>query len=171
MKNFQTRTERVYMCSPVCSTRGWLCSTRPMRKAPWTLQRRNTVGSKVGQKNVNLFDKNLILFPICEHSHWFLIIAVRPHLATLQVGLEDRHSQGKALIIVLDSLGRAQQEAVSNICLYLAEEWKMMLGSDVEYPNISKNMRIIRPEKPEQINGFDCGIYLLLYVEKIFQRY
>merc|ERR1719282_437512 len=27
-------------------------------------------------KNLNLFEKNLIIFPICEHSHWYLVIAV-----------------------------------------------------------------------------------------------
>ena len=29
-------------------------------------------------------------------------------------------------------------------------------------------MQTLRPVKPEQHNGFDCGIYLLHYVEKIF---
>merc|ERR1719153_127021 len=31
-----------------------------------------------------------------------------------------------------------------------------------------KVMRVVRPDKPEQHNYSDCGIYLLHYVEKIF---
>ena len=34
----------------------------------------------------------------------------------------------------------------------------------------SKSMRVVRPVKPEQTNYSDCGIYLLHYVEKIFNR-
>ena len=31
-------------------------------------------------KNVNLFEKNMVIIPICEHSHWYLVIAIRPGL-------------------------------------------------------------------------------------------
>ena len=34
-------------------------------------------------KSVNLFEKEFIIFPICEGSHWFLIVAILPRLATL----------------------------------------------------------------------------------------
>ena len=29
-------------------------------------------------KNVNLFEKNIVVIPICENKHWYLIIAVKP---------------------------------------------------------------------------------------------
>ena len=125
-------------------------------------------------KNLNLFEKNLIIFPICEHSHWYLVMAVRPHLATLPLESEERESQGEPLFIVLDSLGGNKSAAVNNIRHYLAQEWILKEGSkqpDVECPDFSsKMMKTIRPKKPEQENFSDCGIYLLHYVEKIFQR-
>ena len=31
-------------------------------------------------KNVDLFTKDMVIFPICQESHWFLIIAVKPGL-------------------------------------------------------------------------------------------
>ena len=35
-------------------------------------------------KNVNLFEKNMVIIPICEHSHWYLVIAIRPGLITVR---------------------------------------------------------------------------------------
>ena len=126
-------------------------------------------------KNLNLFEKNLIIFPICEHSHWYLVIAVRPHLVTLPLDGDDREQQGEPLFIVLDSLGGNKSAAVTNIRHYLAQEWRLKESSknpDVDCPDFSsKMMKTIRPKKPEQENFSDCGIYLLHYVEKIFQRY
>ena len=34
-------------------------------------------------KNVNLFEKNMVIIPICEHNHWYLVIAIRPGLITV----------------------------------------------------------------------------------------
>ena len=94
-------------------------------------------------KNLNLFEKNLIIFPICEHSHWYLVMAVRPHLATLPLESEERESQGEPLFIVLDSLGGNKSAAVNNIRHYLAQEWILKEGSkqpDVECPDFSSKM-------------------------------
>ena len=44
-------------------------------------------------KNVNLFEKNFVVFPICEHDHWYLVIAIRPRLITLPVDSEERSIQ------------------------------------------------------------------------------
>ena len=44
-------------------------------------------------KSVNLFEKNFVVFPICEHNHWFLVIAIRPRLITLPVDSEERSIQ------------------------------------------------------------------------------
>ena len=39
-------------------------------------------------KAVDLLEKDMIIFPICEHSHWYLVIAIKPRLVT--VAKEDR---------------------------------------------------------------------------------
>ena len=41
-------------------------------------------------KNMNLFEKNMVIIPICEHSHWYLVIAVRP--GHIKVGLSDNNN-------------------------------------------------------------------------------
>jgi len=120
-------------------------------------------------KNVNLFEKNMVIIPICEHSHWYLVIAIRPGLITIPVGSEDRVKKGEPFMIVLDSMGGNKTAAVSNIRHYLAAEWKAkMCADEEEFEFSSKEMRTVRPSKPEQENYTDCGIYLLHYIEKMF---
>jgi len=123
-------------------------------------------------KNVNLFEKNMVIIPICEHSHWYLVIAIRPGLIKIPIGSEERQTKGEPFMIVLDSMGGNKTAAVSNIRHYLAAEWKAKMcgeNDEDEYEFTSKQMRTIRPLKPEQENYSDCGIYLLQYIEKIFQ--
>ena len=72
---------------------------RHMRVRAWT-------------KKVDLFSKDLVIFPICENnSHWYLVTAVRP-------GKED------GFIFVLDSLGGGRKRALDIIIDYLAVEWE-----------------------------------------------
>ena len=144
-------------------------------------------------KNVNLFEKNFVVFPICEHSHWYLVIAIRPRLITLPVDSEERSIQvqpslfclslftlcfsiqGEPLFLVLDSLGGTKSGAVTNIRHYLAQEWAAKEAprhpGRGEVTFTAREMRTLRPKKPEQENFSDCGIYLLYYVEKMFGRY
>jgi len=124
-------------------------------------------------KNVNLFEKNMVIIPICEHSHWYLVIAIRPGLITIPMGSEERHTKGEPFMIVLDSMGGNKTTAVSNIRHYLSAEWKAKMcgeeGDEDEYEFTSKEMRTVRPQKPEQENYSDCGIYLLHYIEMMFK--
>ena len=71
-------------------------------------------------KNVNIFDKDLIIIPICEHSHWFLIVVVKPGLVST---LGNINNNGEPLILVLDSMGGNKSTAVRYIREYLSEEW------------------------------------------------
>ena len=80
-------------------------------------------------------------------------------------------------MLVLDSLGKTQSGAVTNIRHYLAQEWAAKEAPRHPGPGrgevtfTAREMRTLRPKKPEQENGSDCGIYLLYYVEKMFSRY
>lgn len=117
-------------------------------------------------KNVDLFSKNMVIFPICENSHWFLIIAVKPGHIQLPVGSEERKIRGKPFLLLLDSMDGNRDEAVAIIRTYLAEEWKAKKGSQASFGK--KMMRLVNPSKPLQNKNTDCGLYLLNYVEKIF---
>jgi len=117
-------------------------------------------------KNVELFSKDMIIIPICEHSHWYLVIVIKPGLIVNAPDSEARRLKGEPFFIILDSLGESKTTAVNNVRSYLEHEWEAKMLEDVDF---SKNsMRTLRPIKPEQHNYSDCGIYLLHYVEKIF---
>ena len=77
-------------------------------------------------------------------------------------------------IIVLDSLGGDQITAVNNVRNYLCLELQNNKWLGVELSDQLKTsfneIRTIVPKKPEQDNGSDCGLFLLHYVEKIFEN-
>ena len=100
-------------------------------------------------EKTDMFKKLLLVIPICERDHWFLVIVV---------------NNGEPLLIVLDSLGRDQSASVSIIRKYLAQEW---FSQNQEVNSFFTDMKMIIPEKPQQDDGFNCGIYLLHYLEKI----
>ena len=82
---------------------------------------------------------------------------------------ESKDKKDEPLFIVLDSLGGTKSGAVTNIRHYLAQEYRTKI-SDVDGPDFNaKQMRTIRPKKPEQENYSDCGIFLLQYVEEMFK--
>ena len=78
-------------------------------------------------------------------------------------------------MIVLDSMGGNKTGAVSNIRQYLAAEWKAKMCTDENLEDVyefsGKEMKTVRPIKPEQENFSDCGIYLLHYIEMMFKRF
>ena len=53
-------------------------------------------------KNVELFSKDMIIIPICEHSHWYLVIVIKPGLIVNAPDSEARRLKGEPFFIVLD---------------------------------------------------------------------
>ena len=53
-------------------------------------------------KNVQLFSKDMIIIPICEHSHWYLVIVIKPGLIVNAVDTEARRLKGEPFFVVLD---------------------------------------------------------------------
>ena len=79
-------------------------------------------------KNVELFKKDLIIIPICEHSHWYLVLVIRPGLITHPVDSEERRVAGEPFFIVLDSMGDNKNTAVNTVRNYLDQEWQAKVG-------------------------------------------
>ena len=124
---------------------------------------------KTWTKNVNIFDKQFVIIPICEHSHWYLVIIINP--GQIVFDAESRQNgDGEPLFLVLDSLGGGKSSAVENIRQYLEQEWLAKNPGLAEVSFSKKEMKTVRPKKPEQENFSDCGIFLLHYVEKIFRK-
>ena len=75
-------------------------------------------------KKINLFDKTMVLIPICEHDHWYLVIAI--NLTNIMRGNQKNIKDGKGtpFIMVLDSWGNTEPEAVTTIRQFFAQEWE-----------------------------------------------
>ena len=74
----------------------------------------------------------------------------------------------QACMMVLDSLGGDNTRAVDIIKEYLEIEGRVKLGKTalMNY----EEMKVVRPDIPQQKNGFDCGLFLLHYAEKLMER-
>ncbi|CAI0401094.1 unnamed protein product [Linum tenue] len=93
-------------------------------------------------KKVTLFEKEYIFIPVNYSLHWSLIVICHPGEVVLSTGI-----------------------APLQIC-YLLEEWKAR-HQDIVDDVSSKflNMSFIELELPQQANSFDCGLFLLHYLE------
>ena len=70
-------------------------------------------------KKVDVFSKDMIIIPICENSHWYLVIVIKPGLI-----LRDEEDNLEPYVLVFDSLGGGGSSAVDNVREYLDQEWK-----------------------------------------------
>ena len=65
-------------------------------------------------KNVELFSKDMIIIPICEHSHWYLVIVIKPGLIVHVPDSEARRLKGEPFFIVLDRFYHFHHCSVKN---------------------------------------------------------
>ena len=68
--------------------------------SPDTAPRRHLKVAK-WTKDVNIFEKNLLVIPICEEHHWYLVLVVKPGLGT--ISSEETNNNGEPFIILLVS--------------------------------------------------------------------
>ncbi|KAG5952256.1 hypothetical protein E4U53_001333 [Claviceps sorghi] len=91
---------------------------------------------RYGVDKKNLLDIDTILLPICEHSHWTLVV-IRP---------------SKRTIAHMDSLNpRGSQRYID-----LGLAW---LKDMMEEQFVDDEWKIVLHEAPKQTNGYDCGIH------------
>merc|ERR1719318_1751965 len=104
-------------------------------------------------KTAKLAQQEMVIFPICKKSHWFLVTAVM--------------NRDKIILVVMDSLGGDNMEAVNMIKEYLVIELSKEVG--VHSIEAVQRMEVVHPCLPQQENYTDCGVYLLHYVEKMLE--
>ncbi|CDW59329.1 Peptidase C48 domain containing protein [Trichuris trichiura] len=119
-------------------------------------------------KNVDLFSKDFVLFPLSLSFHWILVIICYPDWLDLQCGLRlfpDR----KSCILMFDSFGTSTHSSITAQRLrYLLEsEWKakkVPLGRELP-PFDSLSIPARSMKVPLQQNSSDCGLFVLHYAE------
>lgn len=94
--------------------------------------------SRNGVKKENLLDVDTILLPICENSHWTLLV-IRP---------------SKRTVAHMDSLNPRGSSANTNLGLAWMKEVLQEKFFESEW-------KVIRHEAPRQMNGWDCGVHTI----------
>lgn len=117
-------------------------------------------------RKVDIFGKDYIFIPVNFNLHWSLIVICHPgDVASFKV--EDlKRSEKVPCILHMDSIKGTHAGLKKLVQSYLCEEWKER-HKDTSEDVSSKflNLRFIPLELPQQENSFDCGLFLLHYLE------
>ncbi|KAL1336186.1 hypothetical protein HN51_030597 [Arachis hypogaea] len=117
-------------------------------------------------RKLNLFEKDYIFIPVNYSLHWSLIVICHPGEVISFKDEDIKESSKVPCILHMDSLKGSHKGLKNVFQSYLGEEWKER-HHDVEDEVFSKflQMRFVSLELPQQENCYDCGIFLLHYVE------
>ena len=124
-------------------------------------------------KRIDIFELDFIFFPIIYNLHCSLVVICRPlHWALFQNEFSHDHMQNSVgCFLHFDSCNQSvhqTKEIYHVITNFLSHEWnskKKKSNQDNDKNNIIR-LPIIRPLCPKQKNGYDCGPFVIKYVEK-----
>ncbi|KAH9557399.1 hypothetical protein CY35_07G083200 [Sphagnum magellanicum] len=119
-------------------------------------------------RKVKLFDKDYLFIPVNQSLHWSLIIICHPG----NIGGLSKTSgfcMGMPCILHLDSMKGSHLDAGEIIRNYLLEEWfershQTNLSME-QTEELFSQLQCIYAQVPQQDNLWDCGLFLLHYVE------
>ncbi|XVE95187.1 hypothetical protein REPUB_Repub02eG0074800 [Reevesia pubescens] len=117
-------------------------------------------------RKLDMFGKDYIFIPVNFNLHWSLIVIC--HLGEV-AGFKDEdldQSSKVPCILHMDSIKGNHAGLKNLIQSYLWEEWKERHKETSE--DLSSkflNLRFVSLELPQQENSFDCGLFLLHYLE------
>ncbi|KAH9697359.1 putative ubiquitin-like-specific protease 2A [Citrus sinensis] len=117
-------------------------------------------------RKVNLFEKDYIFIPVNYSLHWSLIVICHPGEVPYFRDDEIEKSLKVPCILHMDSIKGSHRGLKNLIQGYLSEEWKERhSNTDDEVPSKFLRLQFAPLELPQQQNSFDCGLFLLHYVE------
>ncbi|KAI5597934.1 hypothetical protein BDE02_02G098600 [Populus trichocarpa] len=117
-------------------------------------------------RKVDIFGKDYIFIPVNFNLHWSLLVICHPGEVA---GVKDEDTSKSVIvpcILHLDSIKGTHAGLKNLVQSYLWEEWKVR-QKDTSEDMSSKflNLRFVPLELPQQENSFDCGLFLLHYLE------
>jgi len=117
-------------------------------------------------QKVDIFSKDFVFIPICEKLHWTLAVICFP-------GAEQTQLQGTEqqlpCILHLNSIRSTHRSLGRILRTYLQREWDVRHkaskgGRHFESPEA---MPLYYPRCPQQKNEWDCGIFVLEFLERM----
>ncbi|CAI9114695.1 OLC1v1015474C1 [Oldenlandia corymbosa var. corymbosa] len=122
-------------------------------------------------RKVNLFEKDFIFIPVNHNYHWSLLVICHPGDVA---SFRDENAIDLArvpCILHMDSIRGTHGDLKTRIQSYLYEEWKERQKESSEDISLKfSNLRFISLELPQQQNSYDCGLFLLHYVEQFLEE-
>ncbi|CAN0921165.1 Probable ubiquitin-like-specific protease 2A [Linum grandiflorum] len=124
-------------------------------------------------KKLDLFQKDYLFIPVNYSFHWSLIVICHPGEVAVPKGTYDRREKTAKIpcILHMDSIQGSHKGLKNLFQSYLAEEWKVRHQDMVD--DVSSkfaDLRYIQLELPQQSNSFDCGLFLLHYLELFLEE-
>ncbi|CAN6329795.1 unnamed protein product [Urochloa humidicola] len=118
-------------------------------------------------KGVNIFDRAYIIMPIHGTAHWSLVIICMP----------EKESISGPIILHLDSLELHRSNKILNtVESYLKAEWQHLKDNPSPdtsvletWGDLPSNIHKQKVKVPQQYNGYDCGIFMLYYIERFIR--
>ena len=93
-------------------------------------------------KGADIFSCNRVFIPVDMSQHWSLIC----------ISIPTRE------ILYLDSLGKDGTPVMTNVAMWLQSEWSFKNSGNDIHDFTKESVRC-----PQQMNGDDCGIFVLIY--------
>ncbi|XP_027158744.1 probable ubiquitin-like-specific protease 2A isoform X2 [Coffea eugenioides] len=119
-------------------------------------------------RKVNLFEKDYLFIPVNFSLHWSLIVVCHPGEAAYYKGEVVDKSSKVPCILHMDSIRGIHRGLKNLFQTYLLEEWRERhVELSEEVPTNFLNLPFI---SLKQENSFDCGLFLLYYVERFLQQ-
>ncbi|CAH2038454.1 unnamed protein product [Thlaspi arvense] len=117
-------------------------------------------------RKVDMFGKDYIFVPVNYNLHWSLIVICHPGEVANCTDLNLDDSTKVPCILHMDSIKGSHAGLKNLVQSYLCEEWKERHkeASD-DISSKFMNLRFVSLELPQQENSFDCGLFLLHYLE------
>ncbi|XP_020962164.1 probable ubiquitin-like-specific protease 2B [Arachis ipaensis] len=118
-------------------------------------------------RKVKLFEKDYIFIPVNFNLHWSLIVICHPGEVVNFNDKERDKSLKVPCILHMDSIKGSHNGLKNLVQSYLWEEWKERHAATLEEDLESRflNMRFLSLALPQQENSYDCGLFLLHYLE------
>lgn len=151
----------------------------------------NYTSLKGWTKGVNLFEKDYIIVPINEDTHWYLAVIMNPKagvvnksdstpafINTSKAGPATNNSTPTVPIFIFDSLidrddTKRHRDVYDFLSHYLCLEYREK-KEELSLPGCGYRQQALKlitlPGIPQQKNHYDCGIFLLMFVEVFLQR-
>ncbi|XP_011043056.1 PREDICTED: probable ubiquitin-like-specific protease 2B isoform X5 [Populus euphratica] len=122
-------------------------------------------------RKLNVFEKDYIFIPVNYSLHWSLIVICHPGEVVHSREDESGNSRKVPCILHMDSIRGSHKGLKNLIQSYLYEEWRERHNETVD-DTLSKflHLRFVALELPQQENLYDCGLFLLHYVELFLEE-